>query len=812
MKFKKTILIMLLLAVLTIGAVSADNGGDALAANDAGDEQLTLASIDEDVVETPDTTQELSANPEDFNVTFTDKEIDVNDENANVVRFYWPDDVKSSDMVTVEVEGGSSPWFEPNAGETFRDVTFGELYIFEPGTYNLAVKYNYDDLIATGTIKVTKSYTAKDFIEMYDKTITDPSDYVCNVFDSNDIGLNGEVSVLANGSSVYANKFSGNGNTVVRINGENLAGDLKGIYNIRVVYKRATDGKEYFKESTITFGSSEPAVPDNRPVITFIPEAPDVDYGDDVVVKVQAFDGYNKVNKTFSGNVLAEVQYFKDNWITVDSAEIYLRNGVGSVKFSNLNVNNYDIFLKINDTDAYKVNPNYCSFKVIKAESEILFDDAIVELNYGKPSNITVDFKKAAAITAKIDGENAIVNGNVITVPVLSRGTHILEIATVADDNCYATSKEVTLNVTKPISSIVLDGEFSFDKGTSTDITVTTEDAIGFNASIKDHPEALSINGNVITISGLSDGKYILSVTTIVDDDHIAVTENATITVKYRLASIEFSDDKIVFDEGASGSIIANVSNGRIADALVIAHKEAVIKIEGNKITVSNLTAGNYTFSVSSKPNAGYSGTVKNVDLIVNPVAVKQLNTTVTASKVSVAYGTSKNIVVTLKDSDGNLLDGKKITVVLNGVTYDDKVTSEGKVSIAVPKNLAPKTYTATINFAGDASYAPSNGTVNVVVSKAAVKLTASAKTFKKSVKTKKYTVTLKNNLNKVMKNTKVTLKVNKKTYTTKTNAKGQATFKITKLTKKGKYALTVKYAGSKYYNAKSVKSKITVK
>jgi len=79
-------------------------------------------------------------------------------------------------------------------------------------------------------------------------------------------------------------------------------------------------------------------------------------------------------------------------------------------------------------------------------------------------------------------------------------------------------------------------------------------------------------------------------------------------------------------------------------------------------------------------------------------------------------------------------------------------------------------------------------------------------------MKTKKYTVTLKNNLGKGMKNTKVTLKVNKKTYTAKTNKKGVATFKITKLTKKGKYKATIKYAGSKYYNSKTVKAKITVK
>lgn len=85
-------------------------------------------------------------------------------------------------------------------------------------------------------------------------------------------------------------------------------------------------------------------------------------------------------------------------------------------------------------------------------------------------------------------------------------------------------------------------------------------------------------------------------------------------------------------------------------------------------------------------------------------------------------------------------------------------------------------------------------------------------KAFKKSVKTKKYTVILKTNRNKVMKNMKVSLKVKGKTYYAKTNSKGKATFKIKKLTKKGTYKAVVKFKGNKYYDAKTVKVKIIVK
>ncbi|MEE0943764.1 MAG: hypothetical protein UIB63_11730 [Methanobrevibacter sp.] len=95
---------------------------------------------------------------------------------------------------------------------------------------------------------------------------------------------------------------------------------------------------------------------------------------------------------------------------------------------------------------------------------------------------------------------------------------------------------------------------------------------------------------------------------------------------------------------------------------------------------------------------------------------------------------------------------------------------------------------------------------------KATPKLTAKAKSFKRTVKTKKYQVTLKTNKNKAMKKTKITLKVNGKTYHATTNKYGKAIFKITKLTKKGKFTAVIKYNGSKYYKTKTVKAKLTIK
>ena len=62
------------------------------------------------------------------------------------------------------------------------------------------------------------------------------------------------------------------------------------------------------------------------------------------------------------------------------------------------------------------------------------------------------------------------------------------------------------------------------------------------------------------------------------------------------------------------------------------------------------------------------------------------------------------------------------------------------------------------------------------------------------------------------MKKAKVYLKVGKKTYKAKTNSRGKATFKITKLTKKGKYTAKITFKTNAYFLKATKKVRITVR
>ena len=92
--------------------------------------------------------------------------------------------------------------------------------------------------------------------------------------------------------------------------------------------------------------------------------------------------------------------------------------------------------------------------------------------------------------------------------------------------------------------------------------------------------------------------------------------------------------------------------------------------------------------------------------------------------------------------------------------------------------------------------------TTNKVTKKVTLKktaITAKSKTFKLK-KFKKYTVILKTG-KKVLKNKKITIKVKNRKYSSKTNSKGKATFKL-KITKKGKFKALINFAGDKTYKA----------
>ena len=253
-----------------------------------------------------------------------------------------------------------------------------------------------------------------------------------------------------------------------------------------------------------------------------------------------------------------------------------------------------------------------------------------------------------------------------------------------------------------------------------------------------------------------------------------------------------------------------NSTSGEIYEHYLLGSVELTIIATNGDVNDTFASLGEaIEFDSTTSGIAGVTASMGGAKHTIN-LMVKKLPTQLTANPITAIFNVNKNMLITLTDINGNAISGAQITVNLNGAKkYTTDKNGQVKVSI---KGMVPKTYTAKIAFNGNTNYDNSTKSVKVTVKKATPKIIAKAKTFKTTTKTKKYAITLKDNNGKAIKNAKVTLKVNGKTYTAKTNSKGKATFKITKLNKKGTFKATITYNGNKYYNKVSKKAKITVK
>lgn len=184
------------------------------------------------------------------------------------------------------------------------------------------------------------------------------------------------------------------------------------------------------------------------------------------------------------------------------------------------------------------------------------------------------------------------------------------------------------------------------------------------------------------------------------------------------------------------------------------------------------------------------------------------IGTVITVKALTANAGDSANLEITLKNAMEGVLVNKTVSVIIDGVTKTAITDANGVARLSVSYASAGAHY-ATVSFIGDDDYGASIGTGKITINQKATALTAAKATLKVK-KAKKIKVTLKS-AGKAVANKKVTIKVNGKTFSAKTNAKGVATIKV-KVTKKGKFNAKVSFAGDGAYKAATKTVKLTVK
>lgn len=185
----------------------------------------------------------------------------------------------------------------------------------------------------------------------------------------------------------------------------------------------------------------------------------------------------------------------------------------------------------------------------------------------------------------------------------------------------------------------------------------------------------------------------------------------------------------------------------------------------------------------------------------------------VTATRISVSNmntypNSNADYVATLTDVYGNPISNEQVTFSIGSRTVKLTTNAKGQATIKINENNG--VYNVKVAYEGDGiEYSQSTAQAKITVDRVTAKIAASnyAMFIKKA---DYYQFTLKDSNGNAIANQKVTVKVNKKTRTVKTDSKGVAKVKL-KL-KKGTYKIKMIYKGDKQYKAAQATKKINVK
>lgn len=217
------------------------------------------------------------------------------------------------------------------------------------------------------------------------------------------------------------------------------------------------------------------------------------------------------------------------------------------------------------------------------------------------------------------------------------------------------------------------------------------------------------------------------------------------------------------------------------------------------------LNNGTATINYSPEPNVRAIYAQLNNQILEIPVKSKKISK-LTVNDFTGYYKSDKKLEVKLTEADDNGIFNKTVNLTISGKTYSARTNQSG---IAIfSSDVYPGTYNAKVSFI-DEDYKNQNKDINVNILKNNTSI--SAKNLVKFYKdSNKLTVKLLDNNKKPLASKNIKLIIAGKSYYSKTNSNGIATFAINN--KVGNYNVIISFAGDKEYQKSQARAKVTVK
>ena len=232
----------------------------------------------------------------------------------------------------------------------------------------------------------------------------------------------------------------------------------------------------------------------------------------------------------------------------------------------------------------------------------------------------------------------------------------------------------------------------------------------------------------------------------------------------------------------ASGKLVQFTLSGKTYNATTDSNGKASLPV--------SLAAGTYQLKIYFPGDDALNGSTRTIDLKVTA------NTpSITVGSTTVIRG--KYLYVYLKDKNGKAMANQKVTIKINGKTYEKTTNSNGRAALKI--KLTGNKYSTKVYFYKSGIYSAASKSFTLKISDNKPKITVANATV---IRGKYLYVYLKDKSGAVMASKKVTIRINGKNYVKTTNSNGRAALKI-KLTG-SKYAAKVYFYKSGVYSYSS--------
>ena len=329
---------------------------------------------------------------------------------------------------------------------------------------------------------------------------------------------NGGLYFALNPSKAGNLSYSSDNNTILTIENNGFKGLNYGTANIIIKFEETEDYAPSNASVSVTVIRYDTEITANDTI--------NIDFGDSTTI--------DAILNPNIGNVI----YISDdaNIAVVDKNGFISTIGAGTT----------NIIVKFEGDRKYKPSNKTIALTVNKIDSSIILNGDFV-FDYGGSDTVSTTVNGIKGINAFVlNHPGAIVNfnNNRITVSNLNVGDYILNVTTIPDNNHDAVTITANITVNK-IDSLLVIPETMFDYDTSASINSVVRGVTDItNVGIINHPEAnIIVKNNIIEISNLAIGTYILTATTIPDINHNAVTNTTKSTVTKPNSSIKFTKE-----------------------------------------------------------------------------------------------------------------------------------------------------------------------------------------------------------------------------------------------------------------------------